>query len=155
MSTTQSLDDPVAFADALYSYLAGDADPRVCDFAAGGGLKEDLGDPANHDYFSFDFFATLLAAATGRRGSSRGVPAFPTPVIPALCADEWTRVAASTYAPGSVVVRGAHSWRPVWSPRRLSPLNDRRARGLYPWPVAAIDRLEVGVGMSPRPPGLA
>jgi len=50
MSTTQVLDDPVAFAHALYSHLAGDADPRVCEFAADeavfGGALTDLDEAA-------------------------------------------------------------------------------------------------------------
>jgi len=38
MSTKATLDDPIAFVHELYSHLAGDADPRVCDLAAGDGL---------------------------------------------------------------------------------------------------------------------
>jgi len=38
MTTKSTLDDPVAFAHKLYSHLAGGADPRVCEFAAGDGL---------------------------------------------------------------------------------------------------------------------
>ena len=38
MSTKATLNDPIAFVHELYSHLAGDADPRVCEFAAGDGL---------------------------------------------------------------------------------------------------------------------